>query len=258
MAFQSLLLRRVTRADVHAEPFPYLVRQQIVDPSLFAQLDAEFPDVMAYAHSSNKVNRHSILFDTPEAGQIFARSSVWREFKDQLLSQRFLSEVLALFHDELKRVYPQMAGNPRLVHDTDKEWLRSLYRMTRKFRESVYIQANFNMSGDGYAIGPHYDNPKKLAAGLMYFREQDDTRSEGGDFLVLRKKNPDSPRVFDRMKDTVEDPELEIAARLPYGSNTFCFMFNGHNSLHAATDYRGHGRFRRFIYFDIGTFYRLF
>lgn len=258
MAFQSLLLRRISRDDVHAEPFPYLLKQQVVDPAHYSRLASEFPDVMAYAHRSNQVNRHNIDFQSPEAGGIFAKSDVWRDFRDQLLSRRFLAEFLELFHSEVKAIYPQMAKTPRLVGDTSVEWLRALYRFTRPLRESVYIQATFNHSGDGYAIGPHYDNPKKLAAGLMYFREETDTSSTGGDFLVLRKKNPQSPRVFDRLKDTVDDPELEIAARLPYGSNTFCFMFNGRNALHAATDYRGQGHFRRFVYFDVGTFYRLF
>jgi hypothetical protein len=190
---------------------------------------------------------------------VFAKSPAWREFRDQLLSPVFLREFLELFHDEVVKIYPQMARTPRLVRDGHASaWLRKIYQLSKSFRETVYIQATFNLSGDGYAIGPHYDNPKKLAAGLFYLREADDQQSEGGDFLVIRKKDPASRRVFDRMKDTVEDPELEVAAALPYGANTFCFMFNGFNSLHAATRFVGHGRFRRFIYFDVGTFYRLF
>lgn len=254
-----MLLQQVTRADVHAEPYPYFIKQCAIAPPLYNELSREFPDFLARTHRTNAMNRHSIDFRAGDTEDVFRRSAAWREFRDHLLSPRFLDEFMTLFHDEVARLYPQMTRRaPRLVGHTRSAWLQKWYQMGRSLRESVYIQATFNLSGDGYAVGPHYDNPKKLAAGLFYLREPDDLQSEGGDFLVIRKKDPGSTRVFDRTKDKVDDPDLQVAERLPYASNTFCFMFNSPASLHAATEFRGHGRHRRFIYFDVGTFYRLF
>lgn len=259
MTFDSLLLRRVAVNDIRATPYPYLIKCDTIAQADYDVLSREFPDVLSLPHRTNGVNRHSLDFRSAPAVEIFGRSAAWRAFRDNLFSKRFLDEFMVLFHDEVRALYPQMAARaPRLVAQPSYEWLRSWYRMTRSFRESVYIQATFNVSGDGYAIGPHYDNPKKLAAGLFYLRQPDDHESEGGELLVMRHRDAASDRVFKRLQDTVDDPDLEVVQRLPYDANTFCFMFNSPRSLHAATEYRGHGRYRRFIYFDVATFYRLF
>jgi hypothetical protein len=259
MSYQSLLLRDIHERDVKPEPYPYLVKRNVIEPDLYDALSREFPHFLDQAHRTNKMNRHSIDFRSPESQAIFRRSTAWREFRDNLLSPRFLVEFMDLFRAEVGRLYPQMTRrHPRLVDHTSAGWRHRWYQLSRSWREHVYIQATFNLSGDGYAVGPHYDNPKKLAAGLFYLRDPRDTQSHGGDFLVIRKRNPASPRVFDRTKDRVDDPELEIAETLPYAANTFCFMFNSPVSLHAATEFRGRGHYRRFVYFDVGTFYRLF
>ena len=258
--YQSMLLRHVSRDDVVGDPFPHVYRKAAVDPDLYARLVREFPNFLDVPHRGSAVTaRHSLDFMSPDAEPFFEKSDAWRMFRSQLLSRTFLREFVDLFHEGMLRSYPRMvARTPLLIRETRSQWTQRIYRWIRTWRDTLFIEATFNLSADGYAIGPHHDNAKKIGQGLLYLRDETDQRSEGGEFLVLRQTDGDATRRWKRMEDSVDDPALEVSQRVPYEANGFCMMMNTRQSLHAATAYTGHGFHRRFIYFDIGGYYQMF
>ena len=257
MSYSSLLLQNITKADLRTEPFAYAVKDQTLDETFYQDLLKEYPDVKELAEVSKKghPSRLSLGFEDPTTKQFLKKSPSWSQFMASISSRQYLEELLDLFQEPLAELYPQMLNRrSRLVKKGTNRLTRFLQSRLPSFHNSLYMEGNFNLSGDGYEVGPHRDKLGKLFVGLIYFRTKQD--STGGEFLVLKEKSP-SDYFFNRNVDEV-DERLEIVETIPFAPNHFCVMLNTKRSLHAVTRYHANGEGRRFVYVDIGTNYPLF
>jgi hypothetical protein len=236
------VLARATRADVLHDPFPHVVIEDALDPSLVDRLIEEFP-VEAItggrSHPSNKrLNlRAATSIEDPRL------SPLWREIVATHVSQGYLDQLIELFGDAIRETYPRFE---RLYGKLDD--LRAGIRDRDTFESAdVLLEAqaavNTPVTGPASSVRRgHLDYPNKLFVGLYYLRHPDDD-STGGD-LELYRYRPGRP-VFDGHE--IDDRYIEVVKTVPYRRNTLVVFTNSRESLHGVTVRQQTGATRLFL-----------
>src|SRR5205823_10197992 len=119
-----------------------------------------------------------------------AISPLWREFIKAHVSQEFLNELVTLFGDDIRAIYPSLEETYARLD----RWRAGTRSMDNYRRAEVLLDAqicvNTPVAGQPSSVrGAHIDNTDKLFAGLYYLRHPDDD-STGGDLEIYRSKDP--------------------------------------------------------------------
>lgn len=170
--------RRVARAEVVRNPFPYAVIDEILPPDYYAEAVSHFPKPaqMRPISETGRVSkngypeRHVTLF-APEdfAALTEAQARFWTEFSDWMYSDVFLQVFVSKFQSDLE---------PRLKNILAAE--RAL--LTRGDALLVNDHTQFK-------IGPHTDAPHRLVTFLFYMPKDESMRGLGTS--IYRPKDPD-------------------------------------------------------------------
>lgn len=237
------ILQNVTRADIRRDPFPHVVMPQALDPALYAALADQFPATARIAGERPTRNRKFGLNGLDLLAQA-GLSPLWREFVGYHVSQAFYDEFMAVFGDEVIRLYPKLAavdGRPPSEFRVKPRSLKN--RRDTHSRDDFVLDCQVmidDTSDPRICRGPHVDDPAELFAGLIYFRHPED-KSEGGDLCVVRSRNdgalfPASDTVRITHEPAEVDPvHTEIVARVPYRPNAGVMFINSSRSLHSVT-----------------------
>lgn len=218
------ILSKFKASDLKADPFPYLVIKQAIEPEVYERLVAEYPfesEIRGYSGFGNNM-RYQI--SASEGLRENRLSPLWREFVHRHTRQEFYLEVRKIFKDAIQKFYPNLSANP-------KTGVRFLDPHAEFFLD-CQPGINSPVVMESSVKGPHLDHPSELFAGLLYLRDPND-KSEGGslDVYRLKKTNP----VFAERR-FINPAWVEKAASIPYEANTFVLFLNTPISIHGVTD----------------------
>lgn len=225
------LLAQATKADVIADPFPHIALKGALGDDTCLQLLEEFPSLeeLNYGEPYGSNKRLGLpARDTLENPGI---CPAWREFVAYHTSAAFMHELLGLFEDHIRRIYPQLEDELGPM----SEW-RVGTREIASFEDTDFqldcqISANSPVvsTPDSVRAG-HLDAPTKLFAGLFYMRHPDD-RGEGGNLELSRFKR--APRGL--RGPAVYETFSEVCETVAYERDTLVIFLNSIGSIHGVT-----------------------
>jgi hypothetical protein len=233
------VLRRITRADIRRNPYPYIVVENCLPADLYAELARTYPDDDTIVTVSGAKDQYRIRqnhrYDL-RAHRILRHpgsvSPAWEQFVRYHVSPEFFREFLNLLGPELREIYPGLEARldrPMFEWTTgirfDPEWDQGQIAL------DCQIGINTPVTRRSSARGVHTDAPDELFAMLLYFRREDDDVA-GGDFEVCEWKAGVPHLFIDR---DVDPADAETRAVIPYTSNTLIIFINSEVSLHAVT-----------------------
>ena len=219
------LLRDV---ELITDPFPYIVKRNALPPKVYDILKATRPsdeDVQGDKKGANvRVDAHTVQIKG---------SGLWKDFIDYHTSEAFYLDVLRVFGDEIRRIYPDLELEGKTVG----------VRHTGDFDISTECQIGVNTPCEtrSRVIGPHLDNPVELYAGLLYMPVKGD--KWGGDLEI--RKYTKTPKFYGKLK--IDDDCTEVVATVPYEPNTFAMFINSPWSCHSVSERGPCKEYRRLV-----------
>lgn len=230
----SVLQNRHT-AELHRDPYPYIVIRNALPEALCDQLIASYPalELLGADPARNNV-RWS--FPASEVRETDAISDEWKKVVDYHVSRQFYDEVIDLFGDAITTLYPGLFP--------DRESLMEL-RIGNRGADDInsgdiwldaQISGNTPVSKVSSVKPNHIDSHRKLFSGLLYLRpDQDD--STGGDLEIRRFKTSYTGKVRANSYDGVyvDDRHTELVNTVRYEKNVLVLFINSLESLHGVT-----------------------
>lgn len=205
------VLARARPELVRPEPFPHLMIEEALPRELYDKLSASYPPIRLFAQDKAYRSNRVMFYRAAQILQGGDVSKLWYDFTAYHTSAAFRDEVLRVLGRYVYAMYPTvewglLPTGVRGIDDAD-------------FCMDAQFGINTPVVGTPTSVrGPHLDNGDKLFNGLLYFRHPDDI-SDGGDFLLYRKKRDQWARV----------------ARVPYRENTLVFFVNCPAAVHAVS-----------------------
>jgi hypothetical protein len=264
----------ISRADVVAEPFPHVVKQDILPPELFARLKADFPTEAIFEGQKQQYGRtgsrtgsgFDIYRGDPSFETLVAASPAWAEFAGYLNSEAFLDTFRAVFADHLDSIglgidirnshVDTGYFEPREVMTETATPMDKVAGVAKKimapFRghapSPMFTRLDIHKSMGGYAKPAHCDRPNRLVSLIVYFTDAEAAGLEGGELLLFKHKDKKPVEAYERHPK----PEnvLEIA-RLKTKPNLGVFFPCMNNSYHGVTPVTSQGVSRDFLYINI-------
>lgn len=240
------LFQNVSSVDVIDDPYPHVVVQDALPDALHSELRKTFPEPETVGVDSRMDNqRWSIMArDLPRHLGV---STLWQQFVQFHASEGFWAEIVRVFGPRLTQLHPERFANVVDLNNT-KVALRDPDRL-----DSGVLSLDAQISGNtpartaGSPRGVHTDDPNSLYAGLYYLRATDDD-SVGGDLEIWKWREGYSFRKKSSVyQERVPLKHVEHVKTVPYRSNTFVFLLNSIDALHAVTVRQPSSHRRQFL-----------
>ncbi len=265
---------QISAEDVVSEPFPHVIKQDILPPELFARLRADFPSAANFdgqkAESGTEGSRTGSGFDIYRGDSGFdalvARSPAWREFAGYINSEGFADTFRQVFAAHLgsiglkvdiaaSHVDPAYA-EPRAVmseHATFKDRVdgvanKLLAPLRRPQAIELFTRLDIHKSLGGYAKRPHCDRPNRLCSLIVYFSDAAAMGMKGGDLSIFRHKMAKAVGDYERHP---READVECVATLTPRPNLGVFFPCQNNSYHGVSAITSEGVERDFLYINI-------
>lgn len=241
------LLGRITSAQIHKAPFPYVVIPNALDPDLCDALLRSFPPLSAITGGKPYASNQRFSYTGADALGDASLSREWRDMVHYHLSQAFLDEVVLFFQEHMKRLYPSLSQNVGGPH----EWRAGVRNRDTFDHHHILLDAQISINTpvtekvSSVKIA-HIDNERELFAGLLYLRDPRDD-SQGGDLEIYRAKR--QPRFHGPR--LIANRFVEKITSIPYTHNTFVFFLNTPHAIHGVSP-RSVTRFPRLLFNVIG------
>ena len=216
------VLGKAKKEDVKTDPFPYLVIENALDDSYYAELEASYPSDEMISDTSCMENNTRYQLSAKDASTL---PEVWKEFVEYHTSQSFYDEFISLFASHLpnrlswasrSNVYTRKVGLPKTPSDLSTD---------------CQIGINSPVSEASTVKGPHVDNRVELYAGLFYMRTDEDD-SKGGSLEIFRPKDPSMKIIH---KEEMDLSLLEKTDEVPYQKNTLAIFLCSKYSIHGVS-----------------------
>jgi hypothetical protein len=241
------LLAGVRPAQLFTDPFPHIV---VVDPlpdELCRRLVSEYPSAEWIARGKRLGSNQR--FSCPASRSLTSAevSPLWKEFVRVHTSRLFFSQVIDLFGEHIRQLYPSLEGE---IGNLDG--LRVGVRQQDDFsRADVLLDAQICLNtpvlnAPSSVRRFHVDLPNKLFAGLYYLRHPDDT-SSGGDLQIGKFR--EKPYGFRSAE--IADRHVDVVKTIPYRNNVLVMFVNSIHALHAVT-VRSMTSFPRYLFNLLG------
>lgn len=255
MAYSSLLLRRLERGHVQAYPFPYLIKENAIDESLYAKLVSEFPSLEIFTQKPETGVRYDLVADREHSQEqkkgydfLVRHSKVWAEFLREIKSRLFVEECFDLFREALEMHNPSLLRKPRIVvkNESVPSGLRRFIKLTHRFFETLRVSVNICTIPQGpYELPPHHDTATNLFSVLFYLRSPKDKETEGGS-LCLHSKIQDI-----QLPKKPQPQSLELYKEVTYEPNKLLMFLNTRSAYHSVSQLKPSRYPRNFIYVGI-------
>jgi hypothetical protein len=230
------VLQKAARADVHADPFPFIVVRNALPEELYDQLAGTFPSAeqLGIDASENNVRWNYSAHQSLVNGHI---TLLWRKFIEYHTSNAFFQEIAELLQPEISALYPDRYPT-----------VASLSRMRAGVRKrdkhgSIDVAMDAQIAGNTAVTeassvrSTHVDQGNKIFSGLFYMRPKG-YDAVGGD-LTLSRFVPSltgRPERLDRFKYAyVDDKYVEHVDTIKYDKNLLVLFINSLDSLHGVT-----------------------
>ena len=204
---------------VHIAPFPYIAIYEALPWALYDKLSKEFPEKEILSQHEYGENQRVDLHAKNSQGKV---SPQWQSFIDYHTSQAFWKDIIRVFGDAIRLVYPSL----EIQHGALDKW-QTVVRGKGQGTVNMECQPGVNTPQKefGRVRGPHLDNPIELVAGLLYMGEGE------GDLEVCKITKP--PVYHGKLE--IEDDCVEVVGRVKYRPNMFVMFLNSPISVHSVT-----------------------
>jgi len=135
------ILSNASSLDVKTEPYPHLVIKNALDPEVYAQLEAEYPDPAIVLNGRDKKDT---WYDYPAclAAENSTITPKWKEFLQLHTSEDFYRDLVELFGDVITDLSPEL--ETRYGKKYLSFLLRFASRMPRLIRKIMQLTYHWN------------------------------------------------------------------------------------------------------------------
>jgi hypothetical protein len=246
VAYSLSLLQRVTVSDIQLDPFPHVVVEDALPGDLCDQLRASYPSLESQGVDASADN---LRWSTKarDIDKIPNLSGLWTEMIQFHTSQAFLDQVLTLFAQPLRELFPTRFSSA-LALTQQRAVVRDHKNLSPgQLALDAQISGNTPVKTPGAPRGVHFDAPNALYGGLYYLRDDSDD-SLGGDLQIWKWKDSYShEKKSGEYREGVRLRHVELVKTVPYKANTFVFFINSIDSLHAVTTREATPHTRKFL-----------
>jgi len=224
------VLAKASESEIVSDPFPHLVIKNALDEDLYEKLSAEYPGIGLITQGKEVCSNERYYYAAHLALQDEHISPLWRDFISYHVSSAFYGDIIALFGDHIRALYPTLEVR-------FKKRLQDLSTGIRFQDEGTDIAlecefyVNTPVVESSRVRGPHVDNPRKLYVALLYFRADDDD-STGGDLELFRSRGS---KFNIHGKGEINDRLVEKIKTVKYEKNTLVFFTNSLFSFHGVS-----------------------
>lgn len=228
---------RIDKAAIRHDPFPHLVVPDALPTDLYEELERSYPALADVAGPGPLANNRLYKLAAAEVVASPRIAPLWREFFAYHTSAEFFRRIHALWDDVMAALHPGI----RDAFGKAPEDFATVLRQPGKrgnvanFAADVALDCQFGMNSPVMTPtsvrGPHLDNPAKLFAALLYFRQADDS-STGGELELYRVKPGQRPVA---RGSRVKPEAVEVAERVAYAPNTLVMWLNSPWAIHGVS-----------------------
>lgn len=218
-------------AQIRYEPYPLIVLRPALDPGVYDQLAASFPDTRQFETVRGFDYKLSLSekFAADNYRRFIAGNPVWNRFHAWLKSDAFIRQTvdfLATNNIDLQ-----------LSHCFESP----LTRMSKMLRQGRFpapgprLRSRFEFSvlkADGGEVAAHTDTPKKIITLVLSMIRDGEWESRFGGNLDINRPT-DSAYAFNWKNRIVPWDKLEIVETIPFVPNQCMVFVKTFNSLHS-------------------------
>ena len=171
----------------------------------------------------------------------------WKDVKEKLNSQKFITKILDFFSEELARNGLNVGGQKLVEFDElgANQQCQTL-KWSRNHNDEVFTRIEFE-SPDGSTLRiPHVDHARRLIDAVFFMCDGVDDGIEGGEFGLWE----DEEYANDR-----KPHKCRLVKLLLVKANSMYVFLNANNAFHALTAMTESVGSRRWIYFSISSKY---
>lgn len=236
------ILSNFDKAEIHLEPYPYIVIKNALPVDLYNSLESSFPSVDLVA-DGREIKDDWYDYPACKVTQDERFTQQWRDFFRYHTSDTFFYEFIDKLGQALRELHPELES------EMGKPFKQFVVGMRPGGKENPMAEgADISMECQFYinltkqlrtVRGPHLDRPSELFAGLLYFRCDDD-ESEGGNLAVQAAKSestypqPGTVRI-DTLPLELAPEKVTTLNTVKYEANTLVLFLNSEHSIHAVT-----------------------
>jgi len=166
--------------------FTYFLCMKLFTRAEASALSSRFPtEVVEYFRGQDA--SHAVLSSTRHEKELaeFLRDSLeWRQVCNWFTSREFVEDVLNTFSK------PILSRYPIIVRFLLRRWILDESR--------YYSSLQFSVRHTGSILSPHTDNADKVLALVVYFPEENESKSGGGTAFYLPRTKSAEFKVFSR------------------------------------------------------------
>lgn len=264
----------LSAADVRLSPFPHVVSERILEPSLYSALRADYPTADIFESQKEETglsgSRTGQGFDIYRGdtayGKLMRRSEAWAEFDNWINSAAFVEKFLELFGPHLgelgclAEIRPENY-KPGLIEGrsgmTDKpkagERISALARSFLPKKRSIgpvdlFTRLDIHKALVGYNKVVHCDRANRLCSLVLYFVDARKAGIEGGTLTIHAHKQSKAPADHERHPRPEDAP---VVATVEPKENTGVLFPCSNNSYHGVTAMASNGKVRDYLYINI-------
>lgn len=240
-AYVRSILGNSLPSEIKLYPFPHLVIKNCLPDDLYQTLCDEFPEEEILKKASGE-NKRFDLHVCESQGRV---SPTWQSFINTHTSLAFWLDVVRIFGDVTRFVYPQLEVNLGRM----KEWYTARRGIDRgTINLECQPGVNTPQTTFGSVRGPHLDNPVELFAAMLYMGEGE------GDLELYRPiRNPVYHGKLELDPDCVEKVD-----EVKYEPNTLVAFINTITSIHGVSPRQPTDKCRRLCNFAGEVNFQLF
>ena len=259
------ILSNASSMDLVHEPYPHLVIENALDPALFDELEATFPD------DALVVNERPVAdtwFDYPACKVLnnHGISPLWQDFFRYHTSTAFFRELTSLAGPALLQLNPDLEARVGRRLDQFNVGMRPGGKenaLAPGADVSMECQFYVNYTRQPRTVrGPHVDRASELFAALLYFRQSNDD-SSGADLHIceadhaLYDDGGKSIRIA-ALPAEVDPSAVKTVRTARYKANTLVLFLNSARSIHAVSPRSPTALTRRHVNFCCDVNFDLF
>jgi hypothetical protein len=178
---------RANSVKVVDQPFPHAIADQFFDPTLFKDLQQQYPDMSIMKAPPGPGWGYSLYQDDVSHEGFLKRSPAWKRVFDYVHSQAFLEFVLTQFADHWKAegctINLDKAYYVPFCEERKYKQLMALPAGKLQPHE-LWCRMDFHQNKSGYYRPVHLDHRRRLMSMLVYFDDQEAIQMEGGELIL--------------------------------------------------------------------------
>lgn len=219
-------------SDLILKPFPYVMKQNFIEPDLYQALKRSFPTL---PKNGGRTGYSLYQYHSEYEGFLNVHSE-WKLLYDSLMSAEFIEYVSRQFKNYFVangcKINPVQAKYVDFTETADMCSNRNIdCELSAK---DLFVRVDVQQGKTGYQKKVHVDFIRRFASCLIYFSEADEIDMRGGEFGLYT-------------------PTFDLYKKIPPQDNLAIIFPRWPNSFHSALPVTSTNKPRNFLYVAISS-----